>query len=184
MKLHLGCGKRYLKGYTHIDIDQHSHIDFYSTVEKLPMIKSNSVEVIYSCGVLEYFDLEEVDLVLQEWNRTLKSGGILRTSVPNFESIIKVYLKNKDILSEGILGPLFGKISIVETKKPLKLYHKIVYDYNLLSSVLLKNGFTEIDHFDPFEVFPEDYDDYSKAFIPYKDRNGLPIHLNLEAKKI
>ena len=110
MKLHLGCGKRYLKGYTHIDIDQHSHIDFYSTVEKLPMIKSNSVEVIYSCGVLEYFDLEEVDLVLQEWNRTLKSGGILRTSVPNFESIIKVYLKNKDILSEGILGPLFGKI--------------------------------------------------------------------------
>ena len=183
MKLHLGCGKRFLKGYLHIDIDLHDHIDIQTSIDKLPMIQDSTVDVIYTCGVLEYFDIEEVNTVLQEFKRVLKVGGILRTSVPNFESIVKVYNETSNIYAEGILGPLFGRIEINSGDKTEFIHHKIVYDYKLLRDVLSKNGFCDISYFDPFDVFPEDYDDYSKSFIPYKDRNGLPIHLNLECKK-
>ena len=183
MKLHLGCGKRFLKGYTHIDIDYHEHIDFQSSIDKLPMIKSDSVDLIYTCGVLEYFDIEEVIEVLKEWKRVLKVGGILRTSVPNFESIVKIYNNTKNIYAEGVLGPLFGRIEIQKNNKKKIIHHKIVYDYNLLKDVLTKSGFLDIKYFDPFDVFSEDYDDYSKSFIPYKDRSGLSMHLNIEAEK-
>jgi len=78
MKLHLGCGKRFLKGYLHIDIDLHDHIDIQTSIDKLPMIQDSTVDVIYTCGVLEYFDIEEVNTVLQEFKRVLKVGGILK----------------------------------------------------------------------------------------------------------
>ena len=40
MKLHLGCGKRYLTGFTHIDIENFKHIDFNSGIENLSFIES------------------------------------------------------------------------------------------------------------------------------------------------
>ncbi len=183
MKLHLGCGKRYLEGYVHVDIDQHKHINFQHEINYLPMFKDNTADEIYSCGVLEYFDSFEVKKVLQEWKRVLKVGGILRTSVPNFDSITKIYLKNKNIKSEGILGPLFGRIEIIQNNKNKVLFHKTVYDYESLKSLLKENGFIDISFFDPFEVFPDNFDDYSKAFVPFKDKSGIAVHLNLEAVK-
>ena len=31
---------------------------------------------------------------------------------------------------------------------------------------------------------PKGYDDYSMAYIPYKDPNGIQISLNIEANKL
>jgi len=183
MKLHLGCGKRYLEGFIHIDLDDHDHINYKSSIEKLPFIEDESVDVIYSCGVLEYFDNLEVKDVLKECHRVLKKNGKLLTSVPNFESIVKVYLTEKNIYSEGILGPLYGRIVIKNNLNTKVLYHKTVYDFHSLKSTLEKSDFYDIKLFDPFEIFPDDYDDYSKAFFPFKDRNGIQIHLNIESKK-
>ena len=44
IKLHLGCGKRYLPGYTHIDIDNEPHIDYPNTdISDLKMFKKNTL---------------------------------------------------------------------------------------------------------------------------------------------
>ena len=90
MKLHLGSGNRYLKGYIHVDISSHDHIDVKTSVDKLTSIKSDSVDEIYASHVLEYFDQDEVRAVLKEWRRVLKKNGILRLAVPNLEALISV----------------------------------------------------------------------------------------------
>ena len=53
MKLHLGCGKRYLEGYIHVDIAEFEHIDYQLPIDDLSTFKSNTVEEIYASHVLE-----------------------------------------------------------------------------------------------------------------------------------
>ena len=91
MKLHLGCGKRYIPGFIHVDLANFKHINFKRNVKDLSCFKNNSADLIYACQVLEYFDVEEINMVLKEWRRVLKKDGILRLSVPNFEVFAKLY---------------------------------------------------------------------------------------------
>lgn len=180
IKLHLGCGKRNLgEDWIHIDIADYPHIKYKQSILDLPMFQANSVDEIYCCGTLEYFDTFETNYALCEWKRILKPKGILRLSVPDFASIVAVYQKYRDIKHEGILGPLFGEIDVNGTK----MYQKTVYDYISLKSLLKQHGFKKIEEFNPHKVFPKGYDDYSMAYVPYKHRSGIPISLNLEAIK-
>ena len=92
-KLHLGCGKRYLDGYIHVDIAEYDHIDYKTQIDKLEMFESNFADLIYASHCIEYFDRDEVKEVLSEWKRVLKPGGVLRLAVPDFSSLIKIYSK-------------------------------------------------------------------------------------------
>jgi len=125
VKLHLGCGKRNLPGYIHLDIDDHPHIDYCTSVDKLPMFEDNSVDEIYSCGIIGYFDKEEFETTLNEWGRVLKKNGILRISVVDFEKQIEVYLNNdKNIEHLGVLGPMFGKWNYTTPEGQSRAYIK------------------------------------------------------------
>ena len=104
MKLHLGCGKRYIEGFTHIDLAKYDHIDFEMPVDKLNIFSNNSIDEIYASHVIEYFDRDKVKIVLEEWYRVLKPGGLLRLAVPNFNSLIKVSCSS---LSMRVMEP-FG----------------------------------------------------------------------------
>ena len=104
----------------------------------------------------------------------------MRLAVPDFNAIVNVYLKNKDIEGKGILGPLYGKWKSDDGNY---FYHKTAYDKKSLTDLLTDCGFTNISIFDPIKVFGEDFDDYSLAYIPHKDSNGILISLNLEAQK-
>ena len=184
--LHLGCSNRYLPGYIHIDLDNKPHIDYPNTnIASLDMFKNDEVDLIYNCGTFEYFDLQQAAEVLKEWYRVLRPGGVLRISVPNFESVVEVYLNNgKDMFGEGILGLVYGRWPILDKDNNEKvLYHKMIYDYRALSKVLQEAGFRDVQKYNWKDVLPDDFDDYSKAYIPYKDENGLQMSLNLECIK-
>lgn len=184
IKVHLGCGKRHLPGYVHVDLDKHSHIDHYHDIKELPMFTDNSLDEIYSCGTFEYFDREsEVPNVLKEWKRVLKPGGILRTSVPDFDGIVQVYNRTKDVDGIGILGPIFGRIEIESEQGKKVLHQKTVYDFESLKKVLESAGFINVKRYDWKEFFPPGYDDYSAAYVPHMDPNGIPLGLNVTAQK-
>ena len=90
LKLHLGCGKRYIPGFVHVDQDDFPHIDHRSRIDQLPMFANGSAELIYCCHAFEYFDRQEAPAVLAEWHRILAPGGILRLAVPDIEALITV----------------------------------------------------------------------------------------------
>ena len=176
IKLHLGCGNRYIPGFIHIDLADYSHIDYKSDVSDLSMFEDNSVDLIYACHVLEHFKRYETDGVLQEWYRVLKSGGILRVSVPDFEAIVTVYEKYRDM--ELVMGLLYGGQDYKHN------FHHVGFDFKYLGELLKKVGFKNIHRYNWQKTIHKDYDDYSQAYIPYMDKeHGILVSLNVEVKK-
>ena len=54
MKLHLGCGDRRINGFINIDIQNSPAVDVVADIMDLPY-EENTVDVIYSCCMLEHF---------------------------------------------------------------------------------------------------------------------------------
>lgn len=183
IKLHLGCGKRFIAGFIHIDLATYSHIDYKHDVQTLPMFEDDAVDLIYASHVIEYFDRDEAVEVLGEWRRVLKKGGKLRLAVPDFKALAIAYNKYKNL--DLICGPLYGRWEISGTDKIV--YHKTVYDYSSLKTALEKAGFVNVKKWDWREVFVgklREFDDYSQAYVPHADKkSGILISLNIEAEK-
>lgn len=176
MKLHLGCGKKYIPGFIHIDVVDYDHINHIASIDNLSFIADESVDLIYNCHVLEHFKRQDVNRVLKEWNRVLKKGGILRTSVPDFEKIVEVYTKYKDL--KMVIGPLFGRMDYLYN------IHYNTFDFKTIEEELIKSGFKNIYRYNWQDTIHKDYDDYSQAYIPHMDKeNGILISLNVEAIK-
>lgn len=179
VKLHLGCGPKYIKGYYHIDIADDDHIDHQGKVEQLDFIPDNSVELIYACHVLEHFGRYEVKDVLREWYRTLEHGGILRLAVPNFAAVVQMYS------SEGLQDGMSGLVGLVcGGQRNFYQFHKMIFDEPLLTSFLTSVGFEQIRHWDWRVTEHSHIDDYSQAYLPHLDKqSGQLMSLNIEATK-
>jgi predicted SAM-dependent methyltransferase len=177
MKLHLGCGERFISCFFHIDIIEGEHIDYQHDVRTLPMFDDETVDLIYASHVLEYFDWVEVIDVLREWWRVLKVGGTLRLAVPSLEALIRLYDEHG---LASVLGPLYGRM---ETDHKT-IYHRVVYDHSSLALVLRLTGFKGIRRWDWRLTEHADVDDCSQSYYPHMDKdNGLLLSLNVEATK-
>lgn len=177
MKLHIGCGKKYIPGYKHLDVINFDHIDFVCDTRKLTMIDDLSVSEIYACHILEHVERNEVVSVLREWNRVLKVGGILRVAVPDFEAVVAEYQINKDL--QCFQGLLYGGQTYDYN------YHHVAFDYIVLKQFLLEAGISDVDRYDWRDFLPEDYDDFSRAYLPHLDfEKGRLMSLNVVARKI
>jgi predicted SAM-dependent methyltransferase len=192
LKLHLGCGKRdFGPDWIHIDGEtKYPHVKYHDIVN-LPF-EDNTVDLIYACHVLEYFDREEGFEVLKEWHRVLKQGGILKIAVPDFDALNALYyegitgrLQDENRFSaidnlNNILGPLYGKMKMNNKY----IYHKTAYDEGALAKILEEAGFIDIKRYDWHNTEHAHIDDFSQAYIPHMDKeNGTLISLNIEAVK-
>ncbi len=73
MKLNLGCGSEYLKGYINIDIMQ-GVADVVWDLNKCPYpFEDDSVDYVLAKHVLEHLD--DVISVMNELHRIVKKGG-------------------------------------------------------------------------------------------------------------
>ena len=178
LNLHLGCGKRYIPGFVHVDLADFPHIDYRHDIRTLPMFEDETVDLIYACHVLEYFDVYEVHDVLQEWHRVLKPNGTLRLAVPDFDALDFAYHMWG---LPAILGPLYGRW---EVSPGVVIYHKTVYNMEDMEKLLRESGFSFVHRYDWRETIHKDYDDYSQAYLPHMQKDtGTLISLNVECKK-
>ena len=132
MKLHLGCGRRHIPGYVHIDVVDYPNIDHVSSIDNLSFLQDRSVELIYNCHVLEHFKRREVERVLREWYRVLVPGGLLRISVPDFAALCEVYTRSRNL--NLVIGPIFGR------QDYLYNIHYNMFDFETLKGQLEQAG--------------------------------------------
>jgi hypothetical protein len=90
MKLHLGCGQRYLEGYRNIDfpasehtIQQQSVADERADLTTL-RFATGSVAEVRLHHVFEHFPRPQAVGLLVCWHAWLQEGGVLRIEVPDF----------------------------------------------------------------------------------------------------
>jgi len=177
MKLHLGCGERYIPGFVHVDIRKFLHVDYVASADELSMFEDNSIELVYACHILDHFGRNETEKVLQEWYRVLKPKGVLRVAVSDFKVLAETYLNTENL--KLVLGPLYGRQDYPENT------HGTAFDYPTLSEFLDRTGFKNVHRYDWRQTIHKDYDDLSQAYIPHMDKeNGVLISLNVEAMKI
>lgn len=182
MKLHLGCGDRYIPGWFHIDAQQLPFVDLVSDLQDIPL-KSRCAETIYACTVLEHFAKDETLDVLMEWRRLLKPGGTLRLSVPNFAVLARVYLHGYKNFIEPINLELIQGMLVGGQKNEYD-FHKNVFDYARLKQYLIEARFTDVRHWNWRKTEHTNIDDYSRAYLPHMDFDrGINTSLNLEATK-
>ena len=119
IKLNLGCGSRnFGEDWDHIDGEYYRHIKS-KDIFNLPY-EDESVSLIYSSHVIEYFDRDEIKTLLTEWKRVLKQGGHLRLAVPDFTNMCALY-SNGNVELKDILGPLYGKMPMERKEKKLNM---------------------------------------------------------------
>ena len=197
MKLHIGCGEKFLPGYKHIDARKFPHVDYVTErPDKLEMFEDNSVDEIYACHLLEHMPRSVIrnasvkggvknitggrgiteSSALREWYRVLKVGGILRIAVPDFEAVVEEYLSDKNL--DKLQSFMHGGHKYEQD------YHYQTYDFKRLSDLLNRAGFSDVQRYDWHEFLPPDYDDYSRSYLPHMDfENGRLMSLNVIAKK-
>jgi predicted SAM-dependent methyltransferase len=178
MKLHLGCGKRFIAGFFHMDALPFPHLDRQGDIGDLSFLPDGSATLIYCCHAFEYFDRQEAATVLREWRRVLRSGGVLRLAVPDFEALARLYLETGEI--ERILGPVYGRIPGRDGWR----FHRTGYDFQSLARVLETAGFRDFRRYDWRETEHAGVDDFSQAYFPHMDKSaGRLLSLNVEAVK-
>jgi predicted SAM-dependent methyltransferase len=116
MKLHLGCGRKYLDGYINIDYPATEHTvqadliaDVYADITKLSYPFS-SVDEIRLHHVFEHFSRPVALALLCRWRDWLIPGGLLRIETPDamacFRSMMNPFISFDN--KQQIMRHLFG----------------------------------------------------------------------------
>jgi len=144
IKLHIGCGEKYLDGYVNIDYPQSKHsvikvkADVYHDIRTLSY-GENSVDEIRSHHLFEHFERAEVIALLMKWRRWLRIGGKIIIETPDFYNCALAYIvsltqKRRMEIGRHMLGSQEAKWAI----------HYDFWDALKFKYVLKKCGFIKI----------------------------------------
>jgi hypothetical protein len=98
VKIHLGCGQKYLQGYVNIDFSPSEHsvqvetvADQHADILELSY-PANSIDEIRLHHVFEHFSRPVACALISGWSSWLKVGGKLHLEVPDFQKTARVIL--------------------------------------------------------------------------------------------
>lgn len=161
-RLNVGCGEHPRKGYIGIDRKHGGEAHPLAFNDGTP-VPNEYADEIRASHVLEHFSHTATANVLQDWIRALKPGGILKLAVPNFEWIAREYLEGEDDPEKPV--PLIAYLMGGHTDE--NDIHGAIFDGPALTQLLEDLGLEDVQ---PWEGDPEDC-------------SGLPVSLNLQARK-
>lgn len=144
LRLHLGCGRLYLKGYVNIDYPQTSHTtitvkaDRYADLRELDY-EAGSVDEVRLHHVFEHFSRQWALRLLSKWHRWLKVGGVLVIETPDFDEAVKRYVSASFPYRLKLQREIFG------SQEAHWAYHLDGWGEEKFKFVLEKFGFHEFE---------------------------------------
>jgi predicted O-linked N-acetylglucosamine transferase (SPINDLY family)/predicted SAM-dependent methyltransferase len=142
MKIHLGCGTNYIKGWLNVDLDSPLADEYADFRNPLPYADA-SADYIFNEHFLEHITREEGLAFLKECRRVLKIGGIFRVSTPDLRWLAAQYSSGK--LDEwGDVGWVPETSCRLLNEGMRRWGHQFVYDLPELSAILREAGFSDV----------------------------------------
>ncbi|MCE9641681.1 MAG: methyltransferase domain-containing protein [Betaproteobacteria bacterium] len=169
MRLHIG-GQIAHPDWKILNVLPGPHVDYLGHCADLSRFADHSILEIYASHVIEHLRFQkELPDALREFNRVLTAGGTLRVSVPDLDTLCKLFLDPEMSLKQRmqIMGIMFG------SQMDEADFHYVGLNEEILTAYLQDAGFTDIVRVEKFGLF----DDTSN--MVYK----LPISLNMTARK-
>ena len=174
--IHVGCGGVDAPGYINVDARPMPHVHFrLNNLRDLSFLPPDSVDLVYMCHVLEHVPVAEVPKVLKVIHTSLRSDGVVRISVPDFDAMLDIYRKNNNDI-RSIQGPLMGGQDYDHN------FHFAAFTEAYLRLLLDESGFVNAQTWTPEQVDHHDFVDWSGRQVAYQGQH-YPISLNLQAFK-
>lgn len=136
MKLNIGCGNVYKKGYVNVDVQEGTIADRIMSAYHLELDDS-TVERIECHHVLEHLNPAEATFALSEFYRVLRTGGVLTIRTPDIKASFKRFLKASEEERKYLMNWIYG----IDVQA---LGHKYGYPDDLLKTLLRDTGFSDI----------------------------------------
>jgi predicted SAM-dependent methyltransferase len=170
IKLHIG-GVEKRAGWSILDALPGPIVDYVGNCNDLSFLADNSCSEVYASHVLEHLAYNgELQKTLQGIHRVLKPGGCFRASVPDLETLCRLFLHpslngaNRFHVMRIMFG---GRTTDYDV-------HYVGLNFEFLASFLHDAGFRDIKRVESFGLFK----DTSELRF-----SGVPISLNVEAWK-
>lgn len=163
-RLHIG-GEEVKDGWELLNIKEVEGVDYKYDAADLSRLGKQTYDEVYASHVLEHFDYAgAIFNALKQWRRVLKWGGKLYISVPDMDILCRSFV-GADVKTQfEIMRIIFGGHTDRYD------YHLVGLNFNLLSDLLTRAGFSDIERVKEFGIF--------------KDCSSMPISLNVTARKI
>ena len=157
-KIHIGCGESFFPGWLNCDKFVAGADIYLNVYSKFPFA-DNTFNKAYSEHLIEHLNVDKVHHFLHEIYRTLRPGGILRLTCPDFDKFVLAYVnKDKSFYDKVLPNFEWKKEShpdltwvLRSQASPLVAYtvkdyfnHKWMYDFATLESCLHEVGFTKV----------------------------------------
>ncbi|MBF0127950.1 MAG: methyltransferase domain-containing protein [Magnetococcales bacterium] len=171
-RLNIGGGRERREGWHNFNIKADPGVDFVGDCSDLGFFPDRCCDELYASHVVEHLPYQKLlPAALSEFHRILKPGGSLSVSVPDLDTLSRLFLDPRLSLRERfhVMRMMFGGQMDRED------FHYIGFNYPILEVYLRDAGFRAVQRVDFFGLF-----DDSSTLTPYF---GLPISLNVRALK-
>ncbi|HEY0223011.1 MAG TPA: methyltransferase domain-containing protein [Pseudolabrys sp.] len=170
LKLHIG-GQEKREGWAILDALPGPIVDYVGNCSDMSFLADESCSEVYASHVLEHLGYNgELQKTIKAIYRVLKPNGRLRVSVPDLETLCRLFL-HPSLNGPGrfhVMRMMFGgRINEFDV-------HYVGLNFEFLGEFLHEGGFRDIRRVPNFGLF----NDTSKLMF-----GDVPISLNVEARK-
>lgn len=149
LKLNLGCGEHPIEGWHNFDFEPRKpNITFCDLSKAQLPYSTGTVDYIFSEHFVEHLTKKHAIKLFTECHRVLKSGGVMRISMPNIYSLSEGYIEWSRYGKRPDISAVWNPESPCDMlNEGLREWgHQYLWDWPEASKQLLIVGFRLVEH--------------------------------------